>query len=68
MFYNLELCNFDNEIQEIDDEIEHLKNMDNDTIKNEEIDDKSHETVETRRKFLLDRDWDKPKLSKLILI
>ena len=65
--FNLELCNVDNELQEIDNEIDNLKNMENQTVEKEENEDKSQETVERKRKFLLDRDWDKPKLSKLIL-
>ena len=62
------MCNVDNELQEIDNEIDNLKNMENQPVEKEENEDKSQETVERKRKFLLDRDWDKPKLSKLILI
>ena len=62
------MCNVDNELQEIDNEIDNLKNMENQTVEKEENEDKSQETVERKRKFLLDRDWDKPKLSKLTLI
>ena len=67
-----ELCNYDKDIEEVENEIKDLEekaknpelylSQKNETEENEDV---SKKPV---KKVILDREWDKPKLSKLILI
>ena len=67
---NLE--NFDNDIEEINDEIIELERVVNDPslieINEKEVETKEEQefdTLKPKRKVILDREWDKPKLSML---